>query len=67
MTPLNKFIKGESDLCIKSDYNLTSTFKNEILNEIKFENLKLLQTNYFKTNEMSRVIFSNFDKAFLNG
>ena len=64
MTPLNKFIKGESDLCIKSDYNLTSTFKNEILNEIKFENLKLLQTNYFKTNEMSRVIFSNFDKAF---
>ena len=64
MTPLNKFIKGESDLCIKSDYNLTSTFKNKILSEIKFENLKLLQTNYFKTNEMSRVIFSNFDKAF---
>ena len=64
MTPLNKFIKEESDLCVKSDYNLISTFKNKILNEIKFENLKLLQTNYFRTNEMSRVIFSNFDKAF---
>ena len=64
MTPLNKFIKGYTDLSVKSDYNITSSLKNEVLNEIKSENLNLLQTNYFKSNEMSRVVFSNFDNAF---
>ena len=64
MTPLNKFIKGYTDLSVKSDYNITSSLKNEVLNEIKSENLNLLQTNYFKSNEMSRVVFSNIDNAF---
>ncbi len=64
MTPLNKFIKGYSNLNIKSDYCITSPLKNKVFNEIKSKNLKLLQTNYFQSNEMSRVIFSNFDNAF---
>ena len=64
MTPLNKFIKSYTDLSVKSDYNITSSLKNEVLNEIKSENLNLLQTNYFKSNEMSRVVFSNIDNAF---
>ena len=64
MTPLNKFIKGHSELTIKSDYKIISALKKEVFNEIKSENLKLLQTKYFKSNEMSRVIFSNFDNAF---
>ena len=42
MTPLNKFIKGHLDLSLKSDYNLISPLKNEVFNEIKSQNLKLL-------------------------